>query len=106
MNISDKLVSSRLYTSGIIGKLWFEADSLSTVEQMSGRCVRSMSDWGTIYILDNKVNDIYTRKPSLFSQSFQNQIAWEDLDLLREWEEIFGNGNRKGNVKSKVKIAS
>lgn len=106
LNISDKLVSSRLYTSGIIGKLWFDADALSTVEQMSGRCVRSTSDWGTIYILDNKVNDIYTRKPSLFSQSFQNQISWEDLDLLREWEEIFGNGNRKGNVKSKVKIAS
>lgn len=97
LNTSDKLVASRLHGSGMIGKLWFESEAMSTIEQSAGRATRSMDDWSTIYILDEKVNELYTRKPSLFSDSFKEQISWTPPNLLAEWDELFG--------KSRIEIA-
>jgi len=90
LNTSDKLVSARIY-SGEIGRLWYRSEALSTCEQMSGRGTRSSDDWCTTYILDEQVNKIYTQNPSLFSDSFKDQITWIPPDLLAEWEEMFGN---------------
>ncbi len=90
LNTSDKLVSSRIY-SGEIGRLWYKSEALSTCEQMAGRGTRSSDDWCTTYILDEQVNRIYTQHPSLFSDSFKDQISWTPPELLSEWEEMFGN---------------
>ena len=81
-NLGDKLTSSRLY-SGEIGRVWYQALSLSVVEQMAGRAMRSSTDSAVTYILDAQVNKLYTQRPSLFSKSFQEQIAGESIDLLK-----------------------
>lgn len=88
--VGDKLVSARIY-SGPLGRLWYQSDALSTVEQMSGRATRSETDTATTYILDYQVEKLYCEKPSLFSQSFRDQITWESCpwgDLLYKPEKM------------------
>jgi Rad3-related DNA helicase len=81
LNVGDKLVSARIY-SGAVGRLWFKAQALSTIEQMAGRAMRSAEDSAITYILDAQVNKLYCESPSLFSKSFQEQISFTDNGLL------------------------
>lgn len=81
LNTSDKLVASRLW-SRPYGQPWYQSEALGTVEQMSGRATRSDEDYSVIYILDQQVKDLYEKKPSLFSNSFREQISWEPNQLL------------------------
>jgi Rad3-related DNA helicase len=80
--LGDKIVNSRVYGSGKIGKVWYDADAMTTIEQMAGRGVRSNSDHCSIYLLDEKINELYTSTPSLWSQNFRNQISWAENELL------------------------
>lgn len=80
--LGDKVVSARVHGGGEIGKLWYISDMMGNVEQMCGRGVRSKDDYCSIYLLDQKIEDIYTSKPSLWSNSFNKQISWEDNKLI------------------------
>jgi len=82
--LGDKVVNARLYGSGDIGKLWYRADAMTTIEQMAGRGVRSKDDYCSIYLLDQKTKDLYEASPSLWSLNFRNQISWADNELLEE----------------------
>ncbi len=81
--VGDKLVSARIY-SGPLGRLWFQSEALSCVEQMSGRATRSETDTATTYVLDYQVEKLYCEKPSLFSQSFKDQISWDNCP----WDDL------------------
>jgi len=80
--LGDKIVNARLYASGPVGKLWYVADMACCVEQMAGRGVRSKDDHCSIYLLDEKINEMYTKQPSLWSPNFRAQISWEENQLL------------------------
>jgi len=81
-NLADKTTNARLYGSGPIGALWYKSDSMCLIEQMAGRGVRSKEDYCSIYLLDEKTNELYTKQPSLWSENFRRQISWEDNQLL------------------------
>ncbi len=77
LSTADKIVSSRLY-SGEIGKLWYAADAMSTIEQQCGRSVRSENDYSTCYLLDYQIKKKYEERPSLWSKDFRERISWLD----------------------------
>ncbi|MCR4279239.1 MAG: hypothetical protein NUV78_00685, partial [Candidatus Zambryskibacteria bacterium] len=82
-SLNDKVVNARLYSSGEVGKLWYESDMMCTCEQDAGRGVRSKNDTCTIYILDQKVEDLFLKKPSLWSKNFREQVdVWSKNELL------------------------
>jgi Rad3-related DNA helicase len=81
-SLQDKIVQARLHASGEVGKLWFRSDAQCQIEQMAGRGVRSRTDKCSVYIIDQKAEDIYTSQPSLWSQNFRNQISWDSNELL------------------------
>lgn len=83
-SLADKIVQARLHASGEIGKLWFRSDSMQAIEQMAGRGVRSKTDKCSIYLIDQKTEDLYTAQPSLWSKNFRAQISWDSNDLLDE----------------------
>jgi ATP-dependent DNA helicase DinG len=81
-SLGDKVVQARLHASGEIGKLWYRSDSMCLIEQMAGRGVRSKDDHCSIYLIDQKTEDLYTQQPSLWSQNFRNQVSWDSNELL------------------------
>lgn len=81
-SLGDKVVQARLHASGEIGKLWYRSDAFQSMEQMCGRGVRSQNDTCSIYIIDQKAEDLYTQQPSLWSQNFRNQVSWDSNELL------------------------
>lgn len=83
-NLADKITNARLYASGSVGKLWYVSDMACCVEQMSGRGVRSKNDYCSVYLLDEKINEMYMKQPSLWSQNYRNQISWESNQLIDE----------------------
>jgi len=83
-SLADKIVQARLHASGEVGKLWFRSDSMQAIEQMSGRGVRSMTDTCSIYLIDQKTEDLYTSQPSLWSKNFRAQISWDSNELLED----------------------
>ena len=80
--LGDKVVNARLYASGSIGQLWYQSDAMITICQMAGRGVRSSNDYCSIYLLDEKINELYTKKPSLWDDNFRAQISWDENELL------------------------
>jgi ATP-dependent DNA helicase DinG len=82
LSLGDKIVSARLFGSGAVGKLWYQSDAMTTIEQQAGRGMRSATDHVDTYILDEQVNRLYTQKPSLWSKSFSNCISWDENKLL------------------------
>jgi len=87
LSLASKYVGARLYASGAIGKLWYQSDAMTTIEQMAGRAWRSAEDWCTVYILDYQVEKLYERKPSLFSEAFQSQITWGVNQLMEDYND-------------------
>jgi Rad3-related DNA helicase len=81
-SLNDKVTQARLHASGEIGKLWYDSDSFQEIEQMAGRGVRSKDDKCSIYLIDKKTEDLYTRRPSLWSKNFREQISWQSNQLL------------------------
>lgn len=82
--LGDKVVNARLYGSGKLGQLWYTSDAMTTIEQMAGRGVRSQDDYCSIYLLDEKTNELFMKQPSLWSQNFRNQISWSQNELLED----------------------
>ncbi len=52
-SLGDKQVSARLYGSKD-GRAWYVVDAIRTLVQMSGRGVRSETDWAITYVIDNQ----------------------------------------------------
>ena len=74
LNLGNKQVSKRLY-SGKIGQTWYSSDAANSMEQMSGRGVRSASDTCKIFIIDKCAIRLICKNPSLFSKDFIDCIV-------------------------------
>ncbi len=74
-NIKDKAISKRLYGSGDKGKKWYNSETGQGVLQMSGRHVRSFTDWGDMHILDS----CFTRVKKTLPAWYVDEII-EDFD--------------------------
>ncbi len=64
-DLSDKQVSSRLYSSSF-GKYWYAWITACSLIQMTGRIVRAVDDWGISYILDKQFETFYGKNSNLF----------------------------------------
>jgi len=96
--MADKVVSSRVYGSGEIGKLWYRSDAMATAEQQAGRGMRNENDYVTIYILDSQVNKLYTAQPSLWSKSFQEQVVWDSGELMIKLQKVINGDNTEDDI--------
>lgn len=85
LNLKDKMVSKRLY-SGWIGRFWYVMDMLMTVEQMSGRIVRNINDYGVTYILDQQIKDNILKNRRHMHEWWLDAIEFEYADDLKKEE--------------------
>jgi Rad3-related DNA helicase len=65
LNLKDKLVNARLYSSGRLGQEWYTSSMLLSVVQGCGRGTRSKDDWCVSYLLDRKITDAIGKYPNL-----------------------------------------
>ena len=90
LSLGDKVVAARLYGSGDIGKLWYKAEALLTVEQQCGRGMRGEDDQVVSYLLDFQIDKLYKQSPLLWSQAFRDSVTWGENELLAEMGEQNG----------------
>jgi Rad3-related DNA helicase len=64
-DLSDKQVSSRLYSSSF-GRYWYSWATACSVMQMTGRIIRAIDDYGTNWILDKQFENFYSKNSRLF----------------------------------------
>lgn len=79
-SLGDKQVSTRLYGSGSLGQYWYRATTAQTIEQQTGRAVRSENDWCHVYLLDTHIQKLISRDPTMFSKSFRDGLTWSEPD--------------------------
>lgn len=82
-NLKDKAISARLYGSGNKGRVWYNCETAQILFQMSGRHVRSHSDWGDFHILDSCFDRIRKHLPEWF-----NKDIIEDFDYGEDDDEV------------------
>jgi Rad3-related DNA helicase len=75
-NIKDKAISARLYGSGQKGKAWYNSETGQAVLQMSGRHVRSHTDWGVMYILDKCFTRVRKTLPAWYLQDIEQDFDY------------------------------
>ncbi len=68
-NIKDKAINERLYRSGNKGKVWYNAETGQSVLQMSGRHVRSYTDYGDMHILDKCFARVRKTLPKWYTEN-------------------------------------
>jgi len=71
--LGDKITSRRVY-SGKTGQLWFTANMLLTVVQMSGRGMRSKDDYCVTYILDEQFKKALLTNPTIIPDWWKDGI--------------------------------
>jgi Rad3-related DNA helicase len=79
-NIKDKAISVRLYGSGRKGKIWYNAETGQSVLQMSGRHVRSFTDWGDMHILDSCFGRVKKTLPKWYTEPIIRDFDYGDDD--------------------------
>lgn len=73
-NISDKIISSRLYSSGQFGKLWYNTVAANMIIQGAGRGVRHIDDYCICYILDSQIEKIIKYFPLYIKNVFKKEL--------------------------------
>ena len=64
-NLGDRQVSARLHAPG--GKMWYAVQTVRSLVQMTGRGVRSETDWCVTYILDRQfTSNVWKNNRKLF----------------------------------------
>lgn len=75
--LGDRQVSARLHSPG--GDLWYKVQTIRTVVQMTGRAMRSSTDFSTSYLLDKQLVKLYTSiGRRLFPAWWQESLDWRD----------------------------
>jgi len=71
LNVSDKLVSARLYSKG--GRIWYLYKTIEDVIQGCGRGCRHPKDWVVTYLLDEQFGKVIKQKmlPKWFIESLE-----------------------------------
>lgn len=75
-DLGDKQVQTRMFNGGAMGKYWYRATAVQTLEQMVGRGVRTPDDYCDIYLLDAFIDELIARNRAMFSKHFLNCITW------------------------------
>jgi Rad3-related DNA helicase len=76
MDLSDKLVSSRLYSPGGLGRFWYKSECAQSIIQASGRGVRHREDWCTTYLLDAQIAKLLAENPGLFPGYWRDALEF------------------------------
>lgn len=76
LNLGDKIVSSRVYSNGTVGRDWYQATMLLTVLQGCGRGMRSEDDYCEVYILDEQFQRVYNKRPLLLPEWWREAVTW------------------------------
>lgn len=71
-NLGDKQVSARLHSNG--GQTWYTVETIRTLVQMTGRGMRSSSDWCASYIVDKQFMRLYRENKHLFPRWWTEAI--------------------------------
>lgn len=71
--LGDKQVSARLHLPG--GQTWYNVQTVRTIVQMTGRGVRSGSDWATTYILDGDFMKFWSKGKTLLPDWWKESVS-------------------------------
>jgi Rad3-related DNA helicase len=73
-SLGDKLVKSRVYSSGGFGQFWYRADCAQGIVQASGRGVRHKDDYCATYILDKQAERLIVDNQGLFPRYWMEAV--------------------------------
>lgn len=80
LSLGDKIVSARLFSSRM-GSDWYKATMMLTVLQMTGRGVRSATDYAECFILDDQVKNAITSRPGFLPGWWMDALEFRLPDL-------------------------
>lgn len=83
--LGDAQVKARLYGTGRSGRIWYTVQTIRTICQMTGRGMRSESDWAISYILDDSFTRIYYDNQKLFPAWWREALVLDETDP--KWRE-------------------
>ena len=69
-NTSDKQVNARIWPKTTAGQLWYSLETIRTIVQMTGRGMRTPSDFCQTYILDECFSQLYGARYRKFFPSW------------------------------------
>jgi ATP-dependent DNA helicase DinG len=75
--LGDRQVNARLYGSKG-GRVWYSAQTVRSIVQMTGRGVRHADDWCVSYILDSQFSDLWNKSRSMFPQWWVQALDWSN----------------------------
>lgn len=74
-NLGDKRVNARSHSSG--GSAWYRMHAIRSLIQMTGRGVRSPTDWATTYIFDAQFSEnLWQNGEYMFPQWWKESLNW------------------------------
>lgn len=74
-NTQDRRTNARMY--GKNGRMWYAAETVRTVVQMTGRGIRSADDHATTYILDSQfASNLWRGYQYLFPKYWRDAVNW------------------------------
>jgi Rad3-related DNA helicase len=82
-SLGDKQISAKLYAPGGKGKQWYAVKTVRSLVQMTGRGMRSPTDFCESYILDaNFISNIWRRHKNLLPQWWKDAVDMKRPPLI------------------------
>lgn len=91
--LGDAQISARLKTRG--GELWYAAQTARGLIQMTGRAVRSETDWATTYVLDSTFGSWKKRNKALLPGWWQDAVSYIPRKLFEGEVDKRAQGHRE-----------
>ena len=76
-DLGDKQIAARLYGAKD-GKSWYATKTVRELVQATGRAVRSVDDWASMYVLDGKFDNLYSEWQWIFPAWWREALRRED----------------------------
>ncbi len=73
--LGDKQISARLHGTHD-GRIWYSMQTVRELVQMTGRNVRSKTDWGINYILDTQFQNLWANWSNLFPEWWRASVCF------------------------------
>jgi len=75
-NLGDRMVSMRLYGTGVDGRQWYTVETVRSIVQMAGRGVRHKDDYCRTVVLDSQFSELWKASGWLFPKWFKEAVTW------------------------------
>lgn len=86
-SLKDPQVSRRMHMPG--GEEWYAVQTVRTIVQMTGRGVRSKTDWAKTYVLDAQFGtNVYRRSKMLFPKWWRDAVQFVPYHHLQDGREF------------------